>query len=170
MYCHIAPRYNPFIGPILVRWEDYCKGNLKLAIGEYSYTRTEGRFTNEVVCRDVVGALVLLMNLQLENFTTKKNVSSDSSMFCIKKTTINRDIHVNSFGRVNKIFCQFALDFISMLLVFDAWSSHVSQTTPAPHVSGVPDRVYELMKTNRTILVHYILSKQVSDAGKSWRT
>jgi hypothetical protein len=143
---------------------------LKLAIGEYSYTRTEGRFTNEVVCCDVMGALVLLMNLQLKNFTTKKNESSDSSMFRIKKTTINRDIHVNSFGRVNKMFCQFALDFISMLLVFDAWSSHVSQTTPAPHVSGVPDRVYELMKTNRTILVHYILSKQVSDAGKSWRT
>ncbi len=87
----------------------------------------------------------------------------------IKKTTINRDIHVNSFGRVNKMFYQFALDFISMLLVFDAWSSHVSQTAPAPHVSAVLDRVYELMKTNRTILVHYILSKQVSDAGKSWR-
>ena len=143
---------------------------MKLAIGEYSYTRKEGRFTNEVVCRNVMGALVLLMNLQLENFTTKKNVSSNSSMFCIKKTTINQDIHVNLFGRVNKMFCQFALDFISMLLVFDAWSSHVSQTTSAPHVSGVPDRVYELMKTNRTILVHYILSKQVSDAGKSWRT
>jgi len=170
MYCHIAPRYNPFIGPILVRWEDYCKGSLKLAIGEYSYNKTEGRFTQEVVCRDVVGALVLLMNLQLEHYTSKKNVSSDSSMFRIKKSTINQVIHVNSFGRVNKMFCQFALDFISMLLVFDAWSSHVSQTTPAPHVSGVPDRVYELMKTNRTILVHYILSKQVSDAGKSWRT
>jgi hypothetical protein len=55
-----------------------------------------------------------------------------------------------------------------MLLVFDTWSSHVSQTVPAPHVTGVHDRVYELMKTNRTILVHYILSKQVSNAGKSW--
>ena len=42
---------------------------MQLAIGEYSYTRTEGRFTDEVVCRDVMGALVLLMNLQLENFT-----------------------------------------------------------------------------------------------------
>jgi hypothetical protein len=48
---------------------------LQLAIGEYRYTRTEGRFTDEVVCRDVMGALVLLMNLQLENFTNKKNVS-----------------------------------------------------------------------------------------------
>ena len=81
---------------------------------------------------------------------------------------INQAISVNSFGRVNKSFCQFALDFISMLLVFDTWSSHVSQTVPAPHVTGVHDRVYELMKTNRTILVHYILSKQVSNAGKSW--
>ncbi len=168
MCCHIAPQYNPFIGPILVRWEDYCKGNLKLAIGEYSYTRKEGCFTNEVVCHDVMGALVLLMNLQLENYTNKKNVSSDSLMFCIKKTTINRAIHVNLLGRVNKMFCQFALDFISMLLVFNAWLSHVSQTVPAPHVSGIPDRVYELMKTNRTILVHYILLKRVSDAGKSW--
>jgi hypothetical protein len=160
-------RYQPFIGPILVRWEDYRKGNLQLAIGEYSYTRTEGRFTDEVVCRDVMGALVLLMNLQLENFTNKKNVSSDSSMFRIKKTTINQGIHVNSFGRVNKSFCQFVIDFLSMLLVFNAWSSHVSQTVPAPHVTGVPDRVYDLMKTNRSILVHYVLSKQVSDSGKS---
>ena len=94
IYSRIAPRYQPFIGPILVRWEDYRKGNLQLAIGEYSYTRTEGRFTDEVVCRDVMGALVLSMNLQLENFTNKKNVSSDSSMFWIKKTTINQGIHV----------------------------------------------------------------------------
>ena len=98
---------------------------MKLAIGEYCYNKTEGRFTQEVVCRDVVDALVLLMNLQLEHYTSKKNVSSDSSMFRIKKSTINQVIHVNSFGRVNKMFCQFALDFISMLLVFDAWSSHV---------------------------------------------
>ncbi len=72
IYSRIAPRYQPFIGPILVRWEDYRKGNLQLAIGEYSYTRTEGRFTDEVVCRDVMGAFVLLMNLQLENFTNKE--------------------------------------------------------------------------------------------------
>ena len=169
IYSRIAPRYQPFIGPILVRWEDYRKGNLQLAIGEYIYTRTEGRFTDEVVCRDVMGALVLSMNLQLENFTNKKNVSSDSSMFWIKKTTINQGIHVNSFGRVNKSFCQFAIDFLSMLLVFDAWSSHVSQTVPAPHVTGAPNRVYDLMKTNRSILVHYVLSKQVSDSGKSQR-
>ena len=121
----IAPHYNPFIGPILVWWEDYCKGNLTLTIGQYHYTRNEGRFTDEVVCRDVMGALVLLMNLQLENFNNKKSESSDSSTFRIKKTTIDQ---VNSFGRVNKSFCQFALDFISMLLVFDTWSSHVSQT------------------------------------------
>jgi hypothetical protein len=76
---------------------------------------------------------------------------------------------VNSFGRVNKSFCQFAIDFLSMLLVFDAWSSHVSQTVPAPHVTGAPNRVYDLMKTNRSILVHYVLSKQVSDSGKSQR-
>jgi len=56
-----------------------------------------------------------------------------------------------------------------MLLVFDAWSSHVSQTVPAPHVTGAPNRVYDLMKTNRSILVHYVLSKQVSDSGKSQR-
>lgn len=102
--------------------------NLTLTIGQYCYTRNEGRFTDEAVCRDIMGALVLLMNLQLENFNNKKNESSDSSMFCIKKNTINQAISVSLFGRVNKSFCQFALDFISMLLVFDTWSSHVSQT------------------------------------------
>ena len=140
---------------------------MQLAIGEYSYTRTEGRFTDAVVCRDVMGALVLSMNLQLENFTNKKNVSPDSSMFRIKKTTINQGIHVNLFGRVNKSFCQFPIDFLSILFVFDAWSSHVSQTVPAPHVTGAPNCMYDLMKTNRSILLHYVLSKQVSDSGKS---
>ena len=29
---------------------------------------------------------------------------------------------------------------------------HVSQAVPAPHVTGIPDCVYELMRTNREIL------------------
>ena len=49
------------------------------------------------------------------------------------------------------------------------WGVHVTQTVPAPHVMGIPDHIYEFMRTNREILVHSILSKpkQVSDAGLS---
>ena len=87
-------------------------------------------------------------------------------MLKIKKSTIGQNIHVNSFGKVNKSFCQFVVDFVSMALVFDVWSSHLSQFVPAPYVSGVLAAVYEHMHNNREIIVHYLQSNQVSYAGK----
>ncbi len=119
---YVAPRYYPHIGPILVRWEDYEYGSLRLVIGSHAYSKTRATFLSQVVCRDVVGALVLLMNLQLESHANRVNATTDSSMFHIKSSTTNQGIHTNSFLRVNKAFCQFALDFISMLLVYNAWS------------------------------------------------
>lgn len=165
IHSYVAPRYYPHIGPILVRWEDYEYGSLRLVIGSHAYSKTRATFLSQVVCRDVVGALVLLMNLQLESHANRVNATTDSSMFRIKSSTTNQGIHTNSFLRVNKAFCQFALDFISMLLVYNAWSSHVSQTVPAPHARQVPQEVYDAILTNRTILVHYILANQVSQAG-----
>ncbi len=137
-----------------------------MIIGEYAFTRRDGRYIDHVVCRDLFGALILMMNLQLENWNNKKNRSTDSSMLKIKKSTIGQDIHVSSFGKVNKTFCQFVVDFVSMALVFDAWSSHSSQFAPAPYVSGVPAAVYEHMQNNREIIEHYLQSNQVSYAGK----
>ncbi len=108
-----------------------------------------------------------MMNLQLENWNNKKNRSTDSAMLKIKKSTIGHNIHVNSFGKVNKTFCQFVVDYVSMALVFDVWwSSHSSQFAPAPYVSGVPAAVYEHMQNNGEIIVHYLQSNQVSYAGK----
>jgi hypothetical protein len=39
-----------------------------------------------------------------------------------------------------------------MAIVFDAWSSHLSQFAPAPYVSGVPAAVYEHMQNNSEII------------------
>ena len=106
------------------------------------------------------------MNLQLESHTNQVNATTDSAMHRIKLSSMNQVIHTNSFGKVNKKFCEFAVDFMSMLLVYNAWSSHVSQTVPAPHARQVPkEKVYDSMMTNRTILVHFILGAQVSQAG-----
>ena len=105
-----------------------------------------------------------MMNLRLENWNNKKNRST-SAILKIKKSTIGHGIHVNLFGKVNKSFCQFVVDFISMALVFDAWSSHLSQFVPAPYVSGVPAAVYKHMQNNREIIVHYLQCNQVSYAG-----
>ncbi len=64
-----------------------------------------GKSHRQVVCRDVVGALVLLMNLQLDSHANRVNATTDSSMFRIKSSTTNQAIHTNSFLRVNKAFC-----------------------------------------------------------------
>ena len=159
---YIAPRYAELVGPVLVCWEDYRYGNKKLMIGEYKFSRRYGRYIDHVVCRDLFGVLILMMNLQLENWNNKKNRSTDSAMLKIKKSTIGHDIHVNSFGKVNKTFCQFVVDFFSMALVFDAWSSHLSQFAPAPYVSDVPAAVYKHMRNNHEIIVYYLQSTQVS--------
>ena len=107
-----------------------------------------------------------MMNLQLENWNNKKNRSIDSAMLKIKKSTIGHNIHVNLFGKVNKTFCQFGVDFVSMALVLDVWSSHSSQFVPAPYISGVPAAINEHMQNNREIIVPYLQSNQVHYAGK----
>ncbi len=142
---NIAPGYAELAGPVLVCWEDYHYGNKKLVIGEYTFTRRDGRYIDHVVCRDLFGTLILMMNLQLENWNNKKNRSTDSDMLKIKKSTIGQDIHINLFGKVNKTFCQFVVDVVSMALVFDVWSFHLLQFAPAPYVSGVPAAIYEHM-------------------------
>ena len=136
-----------------------------MIIDEYTFTQRDGRYVDHFVCRDLFG-LILMMDLQLENWSNKKNRSTDSTMVKIKKSTIGHDIHVNLFGKVNKTFCQFVVDFVSMALVFDAWSSHLSQFAPAPYVSGVPAAIYKHMQNNHEIIVHCLQSNQVSYAGK----
>jgi hypothetical protein len=52
---YIAPRYAELVGPVLVRWKDYHYGEKKLIIGEYPFTRSDGRYIDHVVCRDLFG-------------------------------------------------------------------------------------------------------------------
>ncbi len=56
----------------------------------------------------------------------------DSAMLLIKETT-NADVfHSNSIGKVNTHFAHFVIDFLSMLLLFDAYTDHNKNASPAP--------------------------------------
>jgi hypothetical protein len=57
---YVAPRYNPWIGPLYVRWEDYTYGSQRLVIGSHAFSKTKSTFKKQVVCRDVVGTQSLL--------------------------------------------------------------------------------------------------------------
>jgi hypothetical protein len=59
----------------------------------------------------------------------------------------------NSFGRVNKKFCRFVIDFLSVQLVFNYWYLFASQFAPAPFSKQTPAEVMVALKRNRLILV-----------------
>jgi hypothetical protein len=53
-------------------------------------------------------------------------------MLLIKETT-NADVfHSNSFGKVDANFAHIVIDFLSMLLLFDAYTDHNANASPAP--------------------------------------
>jgi hypothetical protein len=83
---------------------------------------------------NVKSALALVVRLFLEHskVTESSSMVQDSAMLIIKETT-NADVfHSNSFGKVNANFAHFVIDFLSMLLLFDAYSDHNANASPAP--------------------------------------
>jgi hypothetical protein len=59
-------------------------------------------------------------------------------MIDIKKSLKDKTIHANLIGKVIAIFAKFALDFIAMLLLFDAFIYHNAQAAPAPWAGRHP--------------------------------
>jgi len=133
IHSYVAPRYYPHIGPILVRWEDYEYGSLRLDIGSHAYSKTRATFLRQVVCRNVVGALVLLMNLQLESHANRVNATTDSSMFHIKSSTTNQGIlPIRSWGSTRH--------FVNLLLTSSQCFSSIM-----PGLSTYPKQSQHLM-------------------------
>ena len=72
------------------------------------------------------GALTFMMSSTLEHYMVPDKDSSlnDTLLYMIKassepsKKTPN-SIHSNSFGKVNKTFCRFVIEYIAMSLYFD---------------------------------------------------
>jgi hypothetical protein len=113
------------------------QGN-KLCIGELKYVSKKGKqalsFVNNVPARDVKSVLSLIVCLLLEhsNVPEEKSCIVDSLMKDIKKSYKDKRIHANSIRKVNASFAKFVVDFITMLLLFDAFIYHNAQAAPAP--------------------------------------
>jgi hypothetical protein len=60
----------------------------------------------------------------------------------------------NSFGRVNKKFVRFVIDFISVQLVFNNWYPFLTQFAPSPFAKNIPEEVESALKNNQMILIN----------------
>ncbi len=120
-------------------WNDFFDedGN-KLNIGQLKYETKHGKFfpsyIHLVSARNVKSALALVVRLFLEHFKVTENSSmlQDSAMLLLKETSNTDVFHSNSFGKVNANFARVVIDFLSMLLLFDAYSDHNANASPTP--------------------------------------
>ncbi len=120
-------------------WNDFVDedGN-KLNIGQLKYQTKHEKFcpsyAYHVPARNVKSALALVVHLFLEHskVTESSSMVQDSAMVNIKETTNANVFHSDSFGKVNANFACFVIDFLSMLLLFDAYSDHNANASPAP--------------------------------------
>jgi hypothetical protein len=88
---------------------------------------------------DVLAGLALMSSLLLENYNKRGHFSRiiDTLMNQIKGSSTpssNRQpINSNSFGRVNKTFACFVIDFLAVQLVFNNWFPFKCQNAPSPY-------------------------------------
>jgi hypothetical protein len=92
----------------------------------------------------------------------------DSAILLLKETTTNDVFHSNSFGKVNAYFARF-VDFLSMLLLFDAYSNHNANASPTPwagrNLSSIKeDRFHnkseqKMIQENQLVLIKFCLKQ-----------
>jgi hypothetical protein len=110
-----------------------------LALGIDSFNKDTPYYTKNNRPADVFGALTFMMSSNLEHFSVpdKDSALNDTLLQKIKassepsKKTPN-GIHNNSFGKVNKTFCRFVIEYIAMSLYFDYWGDHAAMSAPCP--------------------------------------
>ncbi len=112
----------------------------------------------------MLAGLSLMSSLLLENYNKRGHFSriSDTLMEQIKESstpTSNRQpINLNSFGRVNKTFACFVIDFLAVQLVFNNWFPFKCQNAPSLYVRNIePNAKMVAIKTNQQILISLIL-------------
>jgi hypothetical protein len=148
------------------------QGN-QLHIGELKYVTKYGKdslsFVNNVPARDVKSALSLVVRLLLEhsNVPEEKSCVVDLLMKDIKKSLKEERIHSNSIGKVNASFAKSVVDFIAMLLLFDAFIDHNAQAVPAPW-AGMKLSIKEqkLFQKNQIVSVKFCLRQNEDQARK----
>ncbi len=109
-------------------WSDVKSNqNVPLIIGSHILrSKGEGTVTESNHFCDVFAALRLMLNLMLEHFSvpSKKSCITNSLMKLIKESSapnIAGRMISNSFVKVNKKFCCFVIDMLSVQLVFNNW-------------------------------------------------
>jgi hypothetical protein len=162
----------------LDRWNDFVDedGN-QLNIGELKYQTKHGKFSpsyvHHVPARNVKCALALFVLIFLEHskVTESSSMVEDSAMLLIKET-INADVfHSNSFGKVNAHFARFVIDFLSMLLLFDSYTDHNANASPAPWARrnfSMSER--EMIQGNQLVLIKFCLKQNEVMAWKFFGT
>jgi hypothetical protein len=149
------------------KWNDFvdADGN-KLNIGKLKYQTKHGKFfplhVHHVPARNVKCAFALVVRLFLEHskVTESSSMVQYSAMLLIKKTTNVDVFHSNSFGKVNANFAHFVIDFLSMLLLFDAYTDHNANASPAPWVGRIFFMIeQEMIQQNQLVLIKFCLKQ-----------
>jgi hypothetical protein len=79
----------------------------------------------------------------------------DSAMLLIKETT-NADVfHSNLFGKVNANFAHFVINFLSMLVLSDAYTDHNVNASPAPWAG----RNFSMSEREMIQKTHFVIIK-----------
>jgi hypothetical protein len=114
------------LGPFTATWDDLVDHDgAPLHFGILRYNNSHGStFRERVKPRDVKAALVLLTYLKLEHYTVEDSLLFDSAMLDIKASSEGAGVHYNSFGKPNRMFAWFVIDFLSMLILFDTFIDH----------------------------------------------
>jgi hypothetical protein len=141
-------------------WANVCNDkNQHLVIGAHEF-RSHGSqtFTEANHFHDVLAALGLMLELMLEPYSVSSEDScvTDSLMKILKDSSapkIAGPTSINSFGSVNKFFCRFVIDMLSVQLVFNNWYPFSAQSVPPPYVKDVPQEVINIIVHNQGVLV-----------------
>jgi hypothetical protein len=141
-------------------WSNVCNNkNVFLIIGSHTLcTKGSATFMEANHFRDVFAALGLMLDLMLEPYSVLSEYSwvTNSLMKLIKDSSapnIAGRTSLNSFGKVNKKFCHFVIDMLSVQLVFDNWYPFASQSAPSPYVKDTPKDVIRHIFHNQKVLL-----------------
>jgi hypothetical protein len=156
--------HHPFLDVNWKTWNDVkTEDRILLIIGAHEFKSKARKFTEVHHFRDVMAALQLMMHLFLEPYSISVDDSTitDTLMSALKSTSteeIAGPISSNSFGKVNKHFCRFVIDMLSVQLVFDNWFPFAGQNAPAPFVKETSEEVLRHIKHNQRVLISICVS------------
>jgi hypothetical protein len=148
--------------PFTDTWDDLVDNNgAALHFGILRYHNShESTFHEHVKPRDVKAALVLLTYLKLEHHTVEDSLLFDSAMLVIKDSSEGAGVHYNSFGKPNRMFAWFVIDFLSMLILFDTFIDHRSLLAPLSFKNVSLSAAHmDMLVHNQKILIKFCLGQ-----------